>query len=123
MFDLDRARAPSLPPVAELGLRIADEIAARPPGERERVLAECSRETMRLTGVRSLRGFSSGERLAWQRWSPLVMFALPDVSRWSLADRRALARVIRAKGGRDEREFIARFAAHPNLQRALFGER
>ena len=123
VFDYDRSRAPGLLPVAELGLRIGDGLAARAGGDRERVLAECSRETMRLTGVRSLRGFSAGERLAWQRWSPLVVFALPGVSRWSQADRRALARVIRAKGGRDENEFIARFAAHPKLERALFGKR
>ncbi|HEY5293708.1 MAG TPA: hypothetical protein VIJ43_15495, partial [Burkholderiales bacterium] len=123
MFDFDRSRAPALPPIAELGLRICDGLAARGAGERERVLAQCSRETMRLTGVRSLRGFSAGERLAWQRWSPLVVFALPGVSRWSQAERRALARVIRAKGGRDESEFIARFAAHPKLERALFGKR
>lgn len=123
LFDFDRSRAPSLPPIAALGLRIGDALAARAAGGRERVLAECRRETMKLTGVRSLRGFSAGERLAWQRWSPLVVFALPGVSRWSLADRRALARVIRAKGGRDESEFIARFAAHPKLERALFGKR
>jgi hypothetical protein len=123
VFNYDRSRAPSLPPVAELGLRIGDGLAARAGGDRERVLAECSRETMRLTGVRSLRGFSAAERLAWQRWSPLVVFALPGVSRWSQAERYALARVIRAKGGRDESEFIARFAAHPKLERALFGKR
>ena len=123
LFDFDRSRSPVLPPVAELGWRICDSLAALAAGERERVLAECSRETMRLTGVHSLRGFSAGERLAWQRWSPLVVFALPGVSRWSQAERRALARVIRAKGGRDENEFIARFAAHPKLERALFGKR
>jgi hypothetical protein len=123
LFDLDRSRVPSMPPVAELGLRVCDSLAARAGGERERVLEECSRESMRLTGVRSLRGFSAGERLAWQRWSPLVVFALPGVSRWSQAERRDLARVIRAKGGRDENEFIARFAAHPKLERALFGKR
>jgi hypothetical protein len=120
LFDFDRARAPALPPVAELGLRISDGIA-RAGRERERVLAECVKTVMQLTGVRSLRGFSAGERLAWERWSPLVVFALPGVSRWSLAERRALARVIRAKGGRDESEFVARFAAHPKLQQALFG--
>jgi hypothetical protein len=123
LFDFDRARSPSLPPVAELGLRVCDSLAAKAGGERERVLEECSRETMRLTGMRSLRGFSAGERLAWQRWSPLVVFALPQVSHWSPAERRELARVIRAKGGRDENEFIARFAAHTKLQRALFGTR
>ena len=123
LFDFDRSRTPRLPPIAELGWRIGDRLAARAGGERERVLAQCSRETMRLTGVRSLRGFSAGERLAWQRWSPLVVFALPGVSRWSQTERRDLARVIRAKGGRDESEFITRFAAHPKLERALFGKR
>jgi hypothetical protein len=52
-----------------------------------------------------------------------VVFVLPGVWRWSPADRRALAHVIRAKGGRGESEFIARFAAHPKLQQALFGRR
>lgn len=123
LFDFDRSRTPGLPPLAEVGLRIADGLAARAGGERERVLAECSREAMRLTGLRSLRGFSAGERLAWQRWSPVVVFALPRVEHWSSAERRALARVIRAKGGSDESEFLARFAAHPKLERALFGKR
>ena len=50
------------------------------------------------------------------------VFALRGVSRWSAAERRALARLIRAKGGRDEDEFLARYAAHPKLQRALFGQ-
>ncbi len=122
VFDCSRSRTPSLTPIAELGLRIGDGLAASAGGERERALKECIRETMRLTGVRSLVVFSAGERLAWERWSPLVVFALPGVSRWSRADRRDLARVILAKGGRDENEFIARFAAHPKVQRALFGK-
>lgn len=122
VFEFDRSRTPRLPPLAEVGLRVGDGLAARAGGARERTLAQCSREAMRLTGLRSLRGFSAGERLAWQRWSPVVVFALEGVARWSVAERRALARVIRAKGGRDESEFLARFAAHPKLERALFGE-
>jgi len=122
LFDFDRAREPRLLPLAELGLRICDSLAAKGLGERERALEECCRETMRLTGVRSLRGFSAAERLAWQRWSPLVQFALPGVARWSQAERRALAQVIRAKGDRDEGNYLARFAAHPKLERALFGK-
>lgn len=119
LFDFDRARAPILPPIAAFGLAVADGIAAR--GERARVLADCSRELMRLTGVRSLRGFAAGERLAWERWSPLVKFVLRGVARWSPAERRALAQVIRAKGGSDEGDYLARFAAHPKLARALLG--
>jgi hypothetical protein len=123
LFDFDRLRTPSVPPLAEVGLRVCDGLAARAGGKRERVLAECSREALRLTGLSSLRGFSAGERLAWQRWSPVVVFALKGIARWSAAERRALTRVIRAKGGRDESEFLARYAAHPKLERALFGRR
>jgi len=123
LFDCDAKRRPGLPPLAAPGLRVGKALARRVAGERERALAECGREAMRLTGLPSLGGFSAGERLAWQRWSPVVVFALRGVSRWSLAERRALARVIRAKGGRDESEFLARFAAHPKLERALFGKR
>ena len=123
LFDFDRSRTPGLPPLAEPGLRIGDSLAKLAGGERERVLAQCSREAMRLTGLRSLRGFSTGERLAWQRWSAVVVFALPGVARWSAAEKRALARVIRAKGGRDESAYLARFASHPKLERALFGKR
>jgi hypothetical protein len=41
------------------------------------------------------------------------------VRRWAEADRRALADVIRAKGGRRESEFVHRFDAHARLRVAL----
>jgi hypothetical protein len=119
-FDLDPARSPGLPPVAQLGLRVADALAARAQGDRTRALRELTGEAMRLTGLRSLHRFTRGERLAWERWSPLVA-TLPGVSRWSRADRRALAAVVRAKGARSESEFLRRFAAHRRLRRALLG--
>jgi hypothetical protein len=77
---------------------------------------------MRLCGLRSLRGFSANERMAWRRWSPLVL-ALPGIARWSGTELRAVAHVLRAKGGRRESEFAALFAAHPRLVRALFSLR
>ncbi|MBE0614397.1 MAG: hypothetical protein IH604_12075 [Burkholderiales bacterium] len=123
LFDLDRKRTPGLPPLAEPGLRVTEALAKMPAGARERALEECSRNAMRLTGLHSLRGFSAGERLAWLRWSPVVMFALRGVARWSAAERRALARIARAKGGRNEGEYLARFAAHAKLEQALFGMR
>jgi len=119
-FELDPHRPAPLPPVAEIGLRVAAKLA-RADGDRDRAIAACSREAMRLTGVRSLVGWTPGERLAWQRWSPLVV-TLPGAARWAAADRHALAVVIRAKGGPSEADFLARFRAHPRLARALLGE-
>jgi hypothetical protein len=104
--------------LGNIGLQISDLLAERFGGERERGLEVCSREAMDLLGLRSLEGFSPGERLAWERWSPLVLI-LPGVARWSTADRRALVRVVRAKGGRRESDFLRRFDRHPRLGQAL----
>jgi hypothetical protein len=114
VFDLDPRHPVPLPPTARIGLRVADRLAAR--GGREDV----AREAMRITGLRSFDGWTAGERLAWQRWSPLIL-ASPGLSRWSAANRRALMRIVRAKGGTSETDFLARFNAHPLLGRALLG--
>ncbi len=121
-FELEPAHLRDLPPVAALGARVAAQLARHPALDRASVLDEASRTLMRLTGLRSLRGFSPAERLAWRRWSPFVL-ALPGMTRWSATDRRAVARMVRAKGGRRESDFIALFAAHPRLARARFALR
>lgn len=118
-FDLDTSRPRGLPPVAEVGARIAQDLATRAGADRERALNECSREALVLLGLRSLQGFTSDERLAWMRWGPLVV-SLPGLSRWSAAEKRAMVNIIRAKGARREGDFVALFAAHPKLEQALF---
>jgi hypothetical protein len=105
-----------LPPTAKIGLAVADRFATR--GDRE----DAAREAMRIVGLRSLAGWTRNERLAWERWGPLIL-ALPGVSRWSAANRRALVAVVRAKGAVGERDFLARFNAHPLLGPALLGTR
>ena len=124
LFELDRRRRPELPPLAAIGLGVADILAARerPSGGRERAIGECLAAAMRLTGVGSLRDFTAAERLAWKRWSPLLL-AIPGVSRWSLPERRALATIVLAKAGRRESDYVALFSAHPKLQQALLASR
>ena len=118
-FDLDPAHPRGLPSVAALGERVAAQLARYPAADRAGALNEASRTLMFLVGLRSLRGFTPNERLAWRCWSPF-MLALPGLPRWSAADRRAVARIVRAKGGRRESDFATLFAAHPRLARALF---
>ena len=105
-------------PLPNVGLCVTDFLARRFGSDRERGDSECSREAGLLLGVRSLVGWSAGERLAWRRWAPLVCI-LPGLSRWSAAERRALAAVVRAKGGRRESDFVLRFDAHAKLRRAI----
>ncbi len=102
----------------KVGLRISGYLAERFGADREKGIRTCSLEAMKLLGLPTLGGFSAGERLAWERWSPLVRI-LPGVEQWPASDRRALVAVVRAKGGRRESEFVARFDRHAKLRGAL----
>jgi hypothetical protein len=117
-FELDPRRPAGLPPLAALGLSLSRALGALGP-DRAAARAELEREALRRAGLRSLRGFTPGERAAWRRFGPLLALTA-DLRGWSRAERRAAGEVLRAKGGRSERAFAARWAAHPRLERALF---
>jgi len=104
--------------IGNIGLHISRLLAARFGAERERGIRACAREAAEMLGVRSFSGWSAGERLAWARWSPLIL-ALEGVERWPALDRRALVRVIRTKGGRRESDFVRLFDGHRRLRRAM----
>jgi hypothetical protein len=116
-FDFDAAAARGLPPVGKACERAVAWLARRGGGAD--AMEQASRRALVLTGQQSLAGFTREERLAWQRWAPLIA-SLPGVSRWPLAQRRELAEVVRAKAGRQELPYLLRFAAHPRLSKALF---
>jgi len=103
-----------------VGLRVTRLLAGRGGADREGALDGACDEARRLLGLTpgALRAWSRDERRAARRWGPLVV-ALPGIARWSAAERRALALVIRAKGGRRESDYVARFDAHPKLRRAI----
>ena len=105
-------------PLANIGLRVSKLLADGFGADREKGTRACSLEARKRLGVRSYSRFSPTERLAWDRWAPLVV-SLPSLSRWGGAHKRSLAELIRAKGGRSELEFLEQFNAHRPLQGAL----
>ena len=117
-FDLVPSRPRGLPPVQQALTRAVRWLARYGGGAAAERKADAAARA--ITGLGSLRGLDAGERLAWRRWAPLVA-SLPGVSRWTPAERRELAAIVRAKGRRQELEFLLRFAAHPKLARALLG--
>ena len=48
-----------------------------------------------------------------------ALATLSGVERWRPEEKRALVRLVRAKGGRRESEYIARFNRHRRLRRGL----
>jgi hypothetical protein len=104
--------------MGNVGLAVTRYVTQRFGYDRRGAERQCAQEAAKLLGVRSTRGFSTGERLAWARWSPLIL-VLPGVSRWPREDKRALVEVVRAKGGRHESDYLARFDRHRRLRRAI----
>ncbi|MBK9063851.1 MAG: hypothetical protein IPL89_11750 [Acidobacteria bacterium] len=113
----ERSDAIGLVELPNVGLRVVDMVAARFGSDRERAEAVLTAEAARLLGART-NAWTPAERLAFRRWAPLVSI-LPNVRAWSAAERRALAAVIRAKGGRRESDFVRLFDAHGKLRRAV----
>ncbi|MBI5710793.1 MAG: hypothetical protein HZC42_10885 [Candidatus Eisenbacteria bacterium] len=114
----ERGDVIGLLPVARAGIAVSRALARRFGADRERAVRECRREAAALLGVRATRRWSAGERLAWERWAPLVTI-LPGVARWSAEERHAAIAVIRAKGGVRESDFVRGFDAHPKLRHAV----
>jgi len=102
----DARRTGVVTPIAAIGLA-----AARHDGASERT-------AMRRLGVRSLRGWSAGERLWLRRWAPLIE-AVPRIERWRVTERRALVALVRAKGGRRESDYVRLSEAHRHWSDAL----
>jgi hypothetical protein len=107
---LDTGAPLPLPPLVELGLRAAQLLSTRGGADREATLDALVRET----GGAELRGASAR---AWRDFAPVA--ALFGLERWSAAERAALLDVVRAKAGRSERDYLARYLAHPRLHGAL----
>ncbi len=101
----------------EAGQTVTRMLAERFGADRERATRELSAEAARLLSSPPWSRLPAAERQACERWAPLV--ACLDVESWSKPERTALFEVMRAKGGRRESEFVARFDAHRKLRAAF----
>ena len=111
------ARRGTLAPTAAIGLVLARRFAAAATN-REAASSSSAARVAATLGVRSLAGFTPGERLWFRRLAPLVD-ALPGLDRWPASERRALVSILRAKGGRRESDFARLFDGHPRLAAAV----
>ncbi len=105
-------------PFSGVGLAISDLVTRRFARAPARGVEAAAAAAAQRLGAAPRRGWNRGERLAFERWAPLVLL-LPGLERWSAEERRDLLAVVRAKGGRRESEFVHRFDAHRRLRRAV----
>jgi len=105
-------------PLGNVGMHVTRFLAEHYGSGRGRAERELAARAARLLGLRSLHRLPAGERLAWRRWAPFVC-SLPGIERWSVANRAALAAVVRAKGAVRESDFVARFDRHRRLRQTV----
>src|SRR5262249_21477063 len=103
---------------ANVGLAATALLARRYGGDRLAAIVPCADHAATRLGAGDWRRWPAPECDAWQRWAPVVL-ALSRIERWSAAERRAAAHVIRLKGSRRESDFVRAFDAHAKLRSAI----
>ena len=97
--------------VARVGYAVTAFIAREFGGDRRLAERASVQRVARLLEITDWRRWSAAEIAAFHRMAPLLA-CLPGVARWSLRDRRQLARIVRAKGSRRERDYALLASRH-----------
>jgi hypothetical protein len=108
----DRLRA------TDVSALVARYVAREFGGDRARATRDSTERIAHTLGARRRNTWPPGERRAFERMS-LVAALIPDLPAWSLAERRALLSVMRAKGGGTEMAYARRLDGHGRLRRSL----
>lgn len=112
--------------VADVSVAVMRFLASRFGASLDSASADCAREARPLLGLPGARGawrprgWTPAECDALLLWAPLVL-AMPGIERWTAGERRALAGIIRLKGGPDEIAYVRRFSRHARLRSAIVG--
>jgi hypothetical protein len=102
--------------IREIGLAVNRRMRREFGGSASRLRAAAERRVSKALGMAVPR-----EPLARRAFSDfaLVLDRIPGLARWSAAEKRDAADVIRAKAGRSERGYLRRLQRHARLRKAL----
>jgi hypothetical protein len=103
--------------IESCSLLATQEIARTGELSRKKALRTISRRTMKDLGLRSIKSWPRNEQEAFVRLCPIV--AAADPGTWSTGEKKALVRIMRAKGGKSEVDYARHLRAHERLFLAL----
>ena len=104
--------------VSDIGMAVTRDIARNFGGNGTRALRSSIQTVSSALGIRDLRKWDSRERIALERWCPMLAL-IPGLDGWSRRDKRALIEVIRAKAARNEKSFVGLMQKHKRFREAL----
>ena len=102
-----------------IGLLVTREIGQKFAGNRPAALRETTRQVSRVLGCSGWRRWPAPQRLAMERLAPILAM-IPDLDRWTSAEKRGLVRIIRAKGAERQAAYIRLLQGHRRLARSLY---
>jgi hypothetical protein len=104
--------------LGRIGMLVTRTVSRRFAGDRAAAVRWARRRVCRNLGIPRSTSWSEPEQAALDRLSPILAL-IPDLPRWSPAEKRALVRIIRAKGGNREAPYIRLLRQHHRLARSL----
>lgn len=104
--------------LSNLGYAVGNYIRDRYNSNRPEAVAQSVRKVTKLLNLTGISKWTESERTALERLAPPIC-CIPDLSKWSTADRRQLGQIIRAKGAISERGYLIRSLRHPRFERAM----
>jgi hypothetical protein len=109
--------------VRNLGLAVDRRMRIVSGGDAGRHRARARRRVARALGPSTGR-IDRDAPTAFEDFA-LVLDLVPDLARWTAAEKAAVLEVVRAKAGRDERRYLRRLRSHARLRDAIlrFGSR
>lgn len=100
--------------IRNLGLAVQRRMASRFDGDARRMRRACSASVARALGVR-VESWKEAEMRVFEEFA-CVLALIPDLSRWTVAEKRDAARIIRAKAGADESRYVRLLQGHARLR-------
>jgi hypothetical protein len=104
--------------VARVGYAVTAFIAREFGGNRRMAERASVRRVAQVLEIADWKRWSADEISGFHRMAPLLA-CLPGVGRWSMRDRRQLARIVRAKGSRRERDYALLASRHRRFRDAV----
>ncbi len=104
--------------VARIGYAVTAFIAREFAGNRRLAERASVRRVARVLQIADWKQWSADEIAGFHRMAPLLA-CLPGVERWNARDRKQLARIVRAKGSRRERDYALLASRHRRFRDAV----
>ena len=103
---------------SQVAALVSRHVAQAFEGDRAAAVRDAAARVARALGVPRWKGWPGDQRAAFDRLS-VALALIPDLPRWPAAERRAMVRLIKAKGGRGELPYVKLLHRHRRFRECL----